>query len=93
MEINLLFIIKCLFGGLFIFCLGWLNENRKSLKLRITNLEDRVSTNEKRINTLKNKIDSIETTEHLARKTVVLVEVNKFQIYTTIIYYFHHKWC
>ena len=62
MEINLLFIFKCLFGGLFIFCLGWLNENRKSLKLRITNLEDRVSTNEKRINTLKNKIDSIETT-------------------------------
>lgn len=47
MEINLLFIIKCLFGGLSIFCLGWLNENRKSLKLRITNLEDRVSTNEK----------------------------------------------
>lgn len=54
MEINLLFVIKCLFGGLFIFCLGWLNENRKSLKLRITSLEDRVST-------LKNKIDSIET--------------------------------
>ena len=62
MEINLLFIFKCLFGGLFIFCLGWLNENRKSLKLRIFNLEDRVSTNEKRINTLKNKVESIETT-------------------------------
>ena len=62
MEINLLFIFKCLFGGLFIFCLGWLNENRKSLKLRIRNLEDRVSTNEKRINTLKNKVDAVETT-------------------------------
>jgi uncharacterized coiled-coil protein SlyX len=61
MEINLLFIFKCLFGGLFIFCLGWLNENRKSLKLRITNLEDRVSTNEKRISGLKNKIDSLES--------------------------------
>ena len=62
MEINLLFIFKCLFGGLFIFCLGWLNENRKSLKLRISNLEDRVSLNEKRINTLKSKVESIETT-------------------------------
>ena len=62
MEINLLFILKCLFGGLFIFCLGWLNENRKSLKLRITNLEDRVSTNEKRISSLKYKIETIETT-------------------------------
>lgn len=60
MEINLLFIFKCLFGGLFIFCLGWLNENRKSLKLRISNLEERVSTNEKRISGLKNKIDSLE---------------------------------
>ena len=62
MEINLLFIFKCLFGGLFIFCLGWLNENRKSLKLRISNLEERVSTNEKRISSLKYKIDTIETT-------------------------------
>ena len=39
-----------------------MNENRKSLKLRISNLEDRVSTNEKRINTLKNKVETIETT-------------------------------
>lgn len=62
MEINLLFIFKCLFGGLFIFCLGWLNENRKSLKTKITALEERVSTNEKRISSLKYKIDTIETT-------------------------------
>ena len=62
MEINLLFLLKCLFGGMFVLSMGWLNENRKSLKLRISNLEERVSTNEKRINTLKNKIDSIETT-------------------------------
>ena len=32
-----------------------------------------------------------ETTEHLARKTAVLAEVNKLQTDTTIIYYFHHK--
>ena len=62
MEINLLFLLKCLFGGMFVLSMGWLNENRKSLKLRISNLEDRVSTNEKRINTLKNKVESIETT-------------------------------
>ena len=62
MEINLLFILKCLFGGLFIFCLGWLNENRKSLKTKITALEERVSTNEKRITSLKYKIETIETT-------------------------------
>ena len=60
MEINLLFLLKCLFGGMFVLSMGWLNENRKSLKLRITNLEDRVSTNEKRISGLKNKIDSLE---------------------------------
>ena len=62
MEINLLFLLKCFFGGMFVLSMGWLNENRKSLKLRISNLEDRVSTNEKRINTLKNKVESIETT-------------------------------
>ena len=62
MEINLLFVIKCLFGGLSIFCLGWLNENRKSLKTKITALEERVSTNEKRISSLKYKIETIETT-------------------------------
>ena len=62
MEINLLFIIKCLLGGLFTFCLGWLNENRKSLKTKITALEERVSTNEKRVSSLKYKIDTIETT-------------------------------
>ena len=62
MEINLLFLLKCLFGGMFVLSMGWLNENRKSLKTKITALEERVSTNEKRINTLKNKIDSIETT-------------------------------
>ena len=62
MEINLLFIFKCLFGGFFIFCLGWLNENRKSLKLRITNLEDRVTTNEEKFRLLNNKVETIETT-------------------------------
>ena len=62
MEINLLFIIKCLFGGMFVLSMGWLNENRKSLKTKITALEERVSTNEKRISSLKYKIDTIETT-------------------------------
>lgn len=62
MEINLLFLLKCLFGGMFVLSMGWLNENRKSLKSRLSNLEDRVSTNEKIINTLKNKVESIETT-------------------------------
>ena len=32
-----------------------------------------------------------EITEHLARKTVVLAELNKFQTSTTLIYYSHHK--
>ena len=62
MEINLLFLLKCLFGGMFVLSMGWLNENRKSLKTKITALEERVSTNEKRINTLKNKVETIETT-------------------------------
>ena len=62
MEINLLFLLKCLFGGMFVLSMGWLNENRKSLKTKITALEERVSTNEKRISSLKYKIDTIETT-------------------------------
>ncbi len=62
MEINLLFLLKCLFGGMFVLSMGWLNENRKSLKTKITALEERVSTNEKRITSLKYKIDTIETT-------------------------------
>ena len=62
MEINLLFLLKCLFGGMFVLSMGWLNENRKSLKTKITALEERVSTNEKRISSLKYKIETIETT-------------------------------
>ena len=62
MEINLLFLLKCLFGGMFVLSMGWLNENRKSLKTKITALEERVSTNEKRITSLKYKIETIETT-------------------------------
>ena len=62
MEINLLFLLKCLFGGMFVLSMGWLNENRKSLKTKITALEERVSTNEKRVSSLKYKIDTIETT-------------------------------
>ena len=62
MEINLLFLLKCLFGGMFVLSMGWLNENRKSLKTKITALEERITTNEKRINTLKNKVETIETT-------------------------------
>ena len=62
MEINLMFLIKCLFGGMFVLSMGWLNENRKSLKTKITALEERVSTNEKRVSSLKYKIETIETT-------------------------------
>ncbi|NCB78628.1 MAG: hypothetical protein EOM41_01250 [Bacilli bacterium] len=62
MEINLLFLLKCFFSGMFVLSMGWLNENRKSLKTKITALEERVSTNEKRISSLKYKIDTIETT-------------------------------
>lgn len=62
MEINLLFLLKCLFGGMFVLSMGWLNENRKLLKTKITALEERVSTNEKRITSLKYKIETIETT-------------------------------
>ena len=61
MEINLLFLLKCLFGGMFVLSMGWLNENRKSLKTKVTALEERVSTNEKRVSGLKNKIDSLES--------------------------------
>jgi uncharacterized membrane-anchored protein YhcB (DUF1043 family) len=32
-----------------------------------------------------------EITDHLARKTAVLEELNKLQTNTTITYYFHHK--
>ena len=74
MEINLLFIFKCLFGGgLFIFCLGWLNENRKTLKLRLNTLEDRVSTNEKRITSLKYKIETIDEKLQPIQETLQLM--------------------
>lgn len=85
MEINLLFLLKCLFGGMFVLSMGWLNENRKSLKLRITNLEDRVSTNEKRINTLKNKIDSIETTLPVTIDEKLQPIQKTLQLMTTVI--------
>ena len=61
MEINLLIILKWLFSGATLLCLGWLSEERRSLKTRVDILEGKVSLLAEDLDNVKDKIDCIES--------------------------------
>ena len=60
MEINLLIVLKWLFSGATLLCLGWLSEERRSLKTRVDILEEKISLLAEDLDNVKDKIDSIE---------------------------------
>ena len=61
MEINILIILKWLFGGATLLCLGWLSEERRSLKTRVDILEDKIGLLTEDLDNVKDKIDCIES--------------------------------
>ena len=61
MEINLLIVLKWLFSGATLLCLGWLSEERRSLKTRVDILEGKISLLVEDLDNVKDKIDDIES--------------------------------
>ena len=61
MEINILIVLKWLFGGATLLCLGWLSEERRSLKTRVDILEEKISLLAEDLDNVKDKIDGIES--------------------------------
>ena len=61
MEINLLIVLKWLFSGATLLCLGWLSEERRSLKTRVDILEGKISLLSEDLDNVKDKIDCIES--------------------------------
>ena len=61
MEINLLIVLKWLFSGATLLCLGWLSEERRSLKTRVDILEGKISLLAEDLDNVKDKIDGIES--------------------------------
>ena len=61
MEINLLIVLKWLFSGATLLCLGWLSEERRSLKTRVDILEDKIYLLTEDLDNAKDKIDCIES--------------------------------
>jgi hypothetical protein len=60
MEINILIVLKWLFSGATLLCLGWLSEERRSLKTRVDILEGKISLLAEDLGNVKDKIDCIE---------------------------------
>ena len=61
MEINILIVLKWLFSGATLLCLGWLSEERRSLKTRVDILEGKISLLVEDLDNVKDKIDCIES--------------------------------
>lgn len=61
MEINILIVLKWLFSGATLLCLGWLSEERRSLKTRVDILEGKISLLAEDLDNVKDKIDCIES--------------------------------
>ena len=61
MEINLLMVLKWLFSGATLLCLGWLSEERRSLKTRVDILEGKIGLLTEDLDNVKDKIDCIES--------------------------------
>ena len=92
MEINILIILKWLFGGATLLCLGWLSEERRSLKTRVDILEGKISLLAEDLDNVKDKIDSIEVHTDIAisnrlvpiQQSIELVNMNTINISTDI---------
>ena len=61
MEINLLIVLKWLFSGATLLCLGWLSEERRSLKTRVDILEGKIGLLTEDLDNVKDNIDCIKS--------------------------------
>lgn len=92
MEINILIILKWLFSGATLLCLGWLSEERRSLKTRVDILEGKVGLLTEDLDNVKDKIDGIKLHTDTAisnrlvpiQQSLELVNMNTINISTDI---------
>ena len=92
MEINLLIVLKWLFSGATLLCLGWLSEERRSLKTRVDILEEKISLLTEDLDNVKDKIDNIESHTDIVisnrlvpiQQSIELVNMNTINISTDI---------
>ena len=92
MEINLLIILKWLFSGATLLCLGWLSEERRSLKTRVDILEEKITLLTEDLDNVKDKIDNIESHTDIVisnrlvpiQQSIELVNMNTINISTDI---------
>ena len=92
MEINILIILKWLFGGATLLCLGWLSEERRSLKTRVDILEGKISLLIEDLDNVKDKIEGIESHTDMVisnrlvpiQQSIELVNMNTINISTDI---------
>ena len=92
MEINLLIVLKWLFSGATLLCLGWLSEERRSLKARVDILEGKIILLVEDLDNVKDKIVCIEShtdtviSNKLApiQQSLELVNMNTINISTDI---------
>lgn len=92
MEINLLIVLKWLFSGATLLCLGWLSEERRSLKTRVDILEGKISLLAEDLGNVKDKIDCIEVHTDIVisnrlvpiQQSLELVNMNTISISTDI---------
>ena len=92
MEINLLIVLKWLFSGATLLCLGWLSEERRSLKTRVDILEGKISLLAEDLGNVKDKLAGIESHTDIAisnrlvpiQQSLELVNMNTINISTDI---------
>ena len=92
MEINILIILKWLFGGATLLCLGWLSEERRSLKTRVDILEGKITLLTEDLDNVKDKLAGIESHTDIAisnrlvplQQSLELVNMNTINISTDI---------
>ena len=92
MEINLLIVLKWLFSGATLLCLGWLSEERRSLKTRVDILEGKIGLLTEDLDNVKDKLAGIESHTDIAisnrlapiQQSLELVNMNTINISTDI---------
>ena len=88
MEINLLIVLKWLFSGATLLCLGWLSEERRSLKTRVDILEGKICLLTEDLDNVKDKLAGIESHTDIAisnrlvpiQQSLELVNMNTINI-------------
>ena len=92
MEINLLIIFKWLISGATLLCLGWLSEERRTLKIRVDILEGKITLLTEDLDNVKDRVEGIDRhTDSVIsnrlmpiQESIELVNMNTINISTDI---------